>query len=96
MKKNKGPTLTQASWLWCAVQGTEQIAEAAGKRSWADVQQDAPLFRTEAAVAVEQAVQDASAQDTAREPAQEAATVPEVSVSHAAHHVEQLLAHCLI
>lgn len=77
------------------MQGTEQVAEAAGKMSWAEVQQDAPLFRTEAAVAVEQAVQDATAQDTAQEPAQETATVPEVSISHAAHHLEQLLAHCL-
>lgn len=51
------------------------------------MQQDAPLFQTEAAIAVEQAVQDATAQDAAQEPAQEAAAVPEVSISHAQHVV---------
>lgn len=50
------------------------------------MQQDAPLFQSEAAIAVEQAVQDATAQGAAQEPAQEAAAVPEVSISHA-HHV---------
>ncbi len=43
----------------------EQEPETAVSKSWAEVQQEAPVFLTEAAVAVEQAVKEAALQNEA-------------------------------
>jgi len=42
----------------------EDAPEVAGTRSWADVQQDAPIFQTEGAIAVGQALQGNAVQET--------------------------------